>query len=75
LSERACDAYLTALQLDPLGVSSLERLAEVCNEIGTPALASWSRTRLKELRGEQSAAPDASRLAAYQQYAGHLGRT
>jgi tetratricopeptide (TPR) repeat protein len=75
LPERACDAYLIALRLDPLGVSSLERLAEVADDIAQPVLSVWSRTRLRELQGERTSAAVRPELAAYQQYAGQLGST
>jgi hypothetical protein len=70
-----CDAYLTALRLDPLGISSLERLAEVADSGASPMLASWSRGRLADLHAQQSAGDNRPQLAAYQQYAGHLGGT
>jgi tetratricopeptide (TPR) repeat protein len=75
LPERACDAYLTALRLDPLGISCLERLAEVADSVASPMLASWSRGRLADLHAQQSAVHNRPQLAAYQQYAGHLGGT
>jgi tetratricopeptide (TPR) repeat protein len=71
--ERACDAYLTALRLDPLGISTLERLAPVADQIGNSVLARWSEGRLADLRAEQAATASGPKLAAYQQYAGQLG--
>jgi tetratricopeptide (TPR) repeat protein len=73
LLERACDAYLTAVRLDPLGMSSLERLAEVAEDIRQPELATWSRARLRELQGQRMIAAARPQLAAYQQYRGKLG--
>lgn len=71
--ERACDAYLAALRLDPLGISSLDRLVAVAEEIAHPLLATWSRARLVALTAEKSTVRDPPRLARYQQYAGKLG--
>jgi hypothetical protein len=73
LPERACDAYLAALRLDPLGISSLERFAEVADEIRNPVLASWSRARLSDVEAQASPHEDRQQLAAYQQYEGQLG--
>jgi tetratricopeptide (TPR) repeat protein len=71
--ERACDAYLTALRYDPLGISAAERLAAVADRIGNAVLADWSRMRLAELRAREATPEPRRGLAPYQEYAGQLG--
>jgi tetratricopeptide (TPR) repeat protein len=71
---RACDAYLAALRLDPLGVSALERLADVAAGTANGVLAGWSRARLAALQADEAAHEPRRGLAPYQEYAGQLGR-
>jgi tetratricopeptide (TPR) repeat protein len=69
-SEAARDAYLHALDLDPLGVSSLEQLAGLAEtpNAADGVVSTWARNRLHEL-GEAEEAE----LRPYQQYEGTLG--
>jgi tetratricopeptide (TPR) repeat protein len=57
--ESACDAYLAALDADPLGIAAAERLHEVATQLDNSHLVAWTSLRLAELRAlkEQVAAP------------------
>jgi tetratricopeptide (TPR) repeat protein len=68
--EAARDAYLLALDLDPLGVSSLEQLvgiAETSNN-GDDVVSAWASSRLEALGTAEE-----QELRPYQQYEGTLG--
>jgi tetratricopeptide (TPR) repeat protein len=73
LPERACDAYLAALRFDPLGISALERLADVADSSSNPVLAEWSRRRLADLQAPEAILAAPKELAPYQEYVGQLG--
>jgi tetratricopeptide (TPR) repeat protein len=51
--EHACDCYLSALRVDPLGISAVERLVEVSEHIGNHAAARWAKSRLEELKQQE----------------------
>ena len=75
-TEAAADAYLAALELDPLAISAAERLAELAPVLGSPEIAEWINAREqaldtienREVRGQ------AADVKPYQQYEGVLGR-
>jgi tetratricopeptide (TPR) repeat protein len=48
--ESACDAYVAALETDPLGISTAERLEAVADRMGCAALLEWVRSLLAGLR-------------------------
>lgn len=54
----ACDAYVGALRIDPLGVSSAERLSEVARATGSHALLAWATALLEELGVDPSEAAE-----------------
>jgi tetratricopeptide (TPR) repeat protein len=66
--EAARDAYLAALDLDPLGVASLEQLVSVARSLGDSVVVRWAEERLNVLG---TADPD--ELLPYQRYEGALG--
>lgn len=66
--EAARDAYLSALDLDPQGVASLEQLILVARQLDDRMLAEWVASRLAALSGT-----DPRELQPYQQYEGALG--
>lgn len=54
----ACDSYLAALSIDPLGISAVERIVALAPSLGSDPIEKWSRQRLAELeRLRLSAAP------------------
>jgi tetratricopeptide (TPR) repeat protein len=56
--DSACDAYLVALQADPLGISAAEALEGVASQVGRSNVLSWVRGRLVELKSlEQDFTP------------------
>lgn len=69
--EAARDAYLSALDLDPMGISSLEQLVIVARQLGDRMLADWAGSRLATLAANTNAI-----LAGkpYQEYEGALGK-
>lgn len=48
--ESACDAYLAALEADPMGISAAEQLEVVASQLGHSTLNRWLRPRLEHLR-------------------------
>ena|SRR5882724_6452151 len=73
--EAAIDAYLAALDIDPLAISAAERLAELAPGMGSVDLAAWAQAKAAALAAQ--AAGDAATAEAarpYQQYEGKLGR-
>lgn len=53
----ACDAYISALHSDPLGIASAERLEEVAVRLGDSQVLRWVRMRLNDLRERQKITP------------------
>jgi tetratricopeptide (TPR) repeat protein len=51
--ELACDCYLASVKLDSLAISAIERLTKLSPQLGNPALAYWSTSRLAELQERQ----------------------
>jgi len=64
----ARDAYLSALELDPLGVASLEQLVSVAKTLDDYVVAQWALGRLEALGTVES-----EELLPYQKYEGSLG--
>lgn len=61
--EMARDEYLSALKLDPLGLSAAERLVDVAEQLGDTVLLQWSRERYRTLKTQST---DESEHATYQ---------
>lgn len=52
--DHACDCFVSALRIDPLGISAANRLADLTKRTGNPALNCWAELRLGELKRYQS---------------------
>lgn len=52
--DSACDAYLGALQADPLGISAAEQLEAVATQLGHDTIVRWVRPHLEQLRTLQA---------------------
>jgi tetratricopeptide (TPR) repeat protein len=74
--EAAADAYLAALDVDPLAISAAQRLAELAPGLGSADLADWVKVKAAHLEAMAAApaAPKAEDVRPYQQYEGVLGR-
>ena len=66
--EGACDAYLTSLNHDPLGIAAAEALAEVSQSLGYTAINRWAQSHLEDLRKRATVAPRAI-LEAHKSFA------
>jgi tetratricopeptide (TPR) repeat protein len=66
--EGACDAYLTSLSHDPLGIAAAEALAEVSESLGYTPINRWAQSHLEDLRKRATVAPRAI-LEAHKSFA------
>jgi len=59
--DAACDAYVGALELDPLCISAAEQLVEIARSTGRVSLLRWIEPRLGELHAMQTSTAPARR--------------
>ena len=72
--EQAADAYLAALDVDPLAISAAQRLAELAPGLD-PIIGQWAQARVQDLQIMEAASlkPRSEDVRPYQHYEGVLG--